>query len=121
MRTLKIVILTKSTEKRELLFQYISKCYPNSRIFMEDPGANMCKYTSTSQEPIDICFTEVLEADPYGLEIAESFRDICPKTKIVFISDVKDFALKAWELGVKDYLLEPITIESIQHTVVSCS
>lgn len=121
MRTLNILILIKSTDIRELLFRYISECYPNSRIFVEDPCVNLGEYVLSQRNHVDICFTEVFREDPYGLETAEFFNVNGLSTKIVFISDTEDFALKAWELGVKDYLLEPITIESIQHTVVSCS
>ena len=31
------------------------------------------------------------------------------------------YAMEAWQLGVNDYLLEPITRESIQHTLENCS
>ena len=41
-------------------------------------------------------------------------------TKVVFISGTPDYAIDAWQYHVNDYLITPITLEGIQHTLKSC-
>ena len=41
-------------------------------------------------------------------------------TKVVFVSGTPDYAIDAWQYHVNDYLITPITLEGIQHTLKSC-
>ena len=43
------------------------------------------------------------------------------KAKLVFMSDTPDYAAEAWHYYVNDYLLKPITAESVRRTLTSCS
>lgn len=117
---MKILIVVKSKKKLVEISQYVKDCYPNSCIINASNERRAKTLIERENFNIDICFIEVLKRDPYGLKLAEDFSDIGNHMTMIFLADCKDFALKAWDLGVRDYLLEPITLESIRHTMSIC-
>lgn len=117
---MKILIVIKSKKKSAEVNRFVKVCYPNSCIINASSERQAKQLIEREYFNIDICFIEVLKRDPYGLKIAEDFSKIRNHMKMIFLADCRDFALKAWDLGVRDYLLEPITIESIQHTMSIC-
>ena len=68
-------------------------------------------------ETIDVCFTKVKMRSISGIQIAPKLREKNARIKIVFISDTDEYALDAWQCGINDYLLEPITKEKVQQSI----
>lgn len=68
-------------------------------------------------ETIDVCFTKVKMRSMSGIQIAHKLREKNGRIKIVFISDTDEYALDAWQCGINDYLLEPITKEKVQQSI----
>lgn len=54
--------------------------------------------------PPDFCLIRLGQEEIPGLKTAEMIRQISPRVRIIFISDDKDYALDAYELGVYGYL-----------------
>ena len=55
-----------------------------------------------------------------GFELTAELRNRNRAAKIVFVSGTPDYAIDAWQYHVNDYLITPITLEGIQHTLKSC-
>ncbi|MDR3644917.1 MAG: response regulator [Clostridia bacterium] len=48
-----------------------------------------------------------------GIKAARELKEIDSSAKVVFVSQFRDFALHAFEVGAFDYLLEPINEEKL--------
>lgn len=65
---------------------------------------------------VDVVFTDIKMPEFSGIEIAEFCRKIHPKTKFVFISAHRNFnfAQKALQLSVIDYIVKPIVYGQLE-------
>lgn len=109
-------ILIVETEKKELkqLCEYVSGIYPNCRIHSFQDGQKALEFAAG--QPVDICFTEIDTGTSSGFALTRVVREKNKGALINLISDCREYALDAWKLHVNDYLLKPITRESILHT-----
>ncbi len=60
------------------------------------------------KDPPDIVFIRVCSDQPTGLSILETFYKSMKNTKVVFVSEIRDYALEAYNVGASGYLVEPI-------------
>ena len=102
------------------LRRYVSQCYPTDTIRCFTSPGEAVDFIQNSPRPISLCFTAVAMHNTSGFQIARTLRDKCPRAKIVFLSDTREYALDAWRASASDYLLEPITLQSVQHTRLTC-
>ena len=100
--------------------RYIVACYDNCKVMLCVNANQFQKIVEFQSKEVDLCFTKVKLQGISGIQVVQEMRRHNPKMKIVFFSDTDEYALDAWKLGVNDYLLEPITVESIQHSMKSC-
>lgn len=100
--------------------RYIVTCYDKSEVVLCVNQNQVLKMVESLNSEVDLCFTKIKLQCISGLQIAQEVRKYNPKVKVIFFSDTEEYAMDAWKLGVKDYLLEPITMESIQHAMKSC-
>lgn len=65
--------------------------------------------------PVDVVFTDIKMNNTTGLELAEKAKSENLKTKFVMVSAYDEFsyALKALHIGAVDYLMKPLTEQSI--------
>lgn len=61
-----------------------------------------------SKSPPNFCIIRLGVDEIPGLKVADMVRQISSDSKIVFISDERDYALDAYEIGAYGYLLCPI-------------
>lgn len=68
----------------------------------------------------DIIVTDIRMPVMDGLELTRNLKELAPKTKIIILSGYNDFeyAKKAIELGVCEYLLKPVGAEELVKLVV---
>ncbi len=64
--------------------------------------------------PPDWCFIRLGRADIPGFKLAEMVRQVNMEAKVVFISQVRDYALYAFEVGAYGYLLSPVEEEKLK-------
>lgn len=55
-----------------------------------------------------------------GFDPTRALCEKTPGTKAAFIADCRDHALAAGETWVNDYLIEPVTLLSVWHTIGNC-
>ena len=92
----------------------------DSEIEMEgevSDGNQMVKIIEEKQP--DIAFVDIKMPGMNGLEAIESVKDASPDTSWVILSGFSDFpyAKKAIALGVEEYLLKPVKLEELRHTL----
>lgn len=69
-----------------------------------------------SGHPTDVILTDIRMLHVSGLEVAEYVRAHCPDTVVVLVSGYKEFAYaqKAVELGVRRYVVKPVSLDEIR-------
>lgn len=67
-----------------------------------------------AKQSFDVAFLDISMPNMSGLELANTILDINPKTFIIFQTAYEEHALEAFQSGGMDYLLKPISNESIK-------
>lgn len=71
----------------------------------------------TAKQSFDVAFLDISMPNMSGLELANTILDINPKTFIIFQTAYEEHALEAFQSGGLDYLLKPISNESIKNAL----
>lgn len=74
-----------------------------------------------AKQKFDIAFLDISMPQMSGLELANTILDINPNTFIVFQTAYDEHALEAFSVGGIDYLLKPISSDSIKKTLEKIS
>lgn len=110
-----ILIVESDKKILKALRENVTEIYPDSQIFAFSDAKKALEFANW--QPVDICFTEVNAGKVSGFALTKAVREQNSDATVNFIADCKDYALDAWKLHINDYLLKPITKESILHTV----
>ena len=70
-----------------------------------------------SKQKFDLAFLDISMPTMTGLELANTILDISPHTFIIFQTAYQEHALEAFQSGGVDYLLKPISNESIKKSL----
>jgi DNA-binding LytR/AlgR family response regulator len=65
----------------------------------------------------DLAFVDLRMPGPDGLAFADALAIRRPETQVVVVSAHDDGALRAFEAAVADYLLKPVRLERLRHTL----
>jgi two-component system LytT family response regulator len=69
------------------------------------------------QENFDVAFLDIEMPEINGLELADQILSIQPNIQIVFVTAYQDYAVKAFEMNVLDYLLKPVNQNRLAMTM----
>ena len=70
-----------------------------------------------SKNSFDLAFLDISMPNINGLELAQTLLEINPNIFIIFQTAFSEYALKAYQSGGMDYLLKPISNESISSCI----
>lgn len=114
-----VLVIHELLHEAKELEDYITSCYGNPNIILCVNAGNkeIMNVIDKIGDTIDVCFTKVKMRSISGIQIALKLREKNARIKIVFISDTEEYALDAWNCGINDYLLEPITLEKVKHSM----
>lgn len=73
--------------------------------------------TEVAKQKIDIAFLDISMPSMSGLELANNLLEIDSSIFIVFQTAYEEYALEAFESGGMDYILKPISSESIKKSL----
>lgn len=62
----------------------------------------------------DVAFLDIAMFDMTGLELAKALREHAPDTKVVFVTGYSDYALEAFNVHARGYVLKPVTVEKVR-------
>ena len=103
---LSCIIIDDETHAIELIKTYIGRVpYLNLAFYTTDPieGLNFIN----SYNP-DLIFLDIHMDELSGPQVVKMLKD---KSKVIFTTAYSDYAIEAFEEGVLDYLLKPISFE----------
>lgn len=111
------VIDDEHPARRELCHQ-IRSVEPSAVIDEADSGGAalelVCKKT------YDLVFLDINLGDVNGTSIAAAIQKISKDTQIIFATAYPEYAVKAFELGVADYILKPFDPARVQEILLRC-
>ena len=99
-------VIADSKPERCQAFQSTLKNYPHLHFLgsCSNETALLAKVLGSAP---DIAFIYVGDKEFNAFSVAEQIRARAPDTRIVFLSEKRDYALPAFETGVDNYLLLP--------------
>lgn len=116
-----IMLVENNPDELRKLQSYVAECYPGSDIMPFHDSKRAMDCILSDKFLIDMCFTDIVMPESSGFGLVKELRKHNKKAKLVFMSDTPDYAEDAWKYYVNDYLLKPITTESVRRTLISCS
>ena len=118
---MRILLVHNDRWALEVLRWDVVRCYPGCQITAFSEANEAAEYIHQEEESIDLCFAQVKMKGMSGFQILQKLRENGKKAMMVFLSDTNEYAMDAWRQGARDYLLEPVTLDSVRHTLLSCA
>jgi len=63
---------------------------------------------------LDYAFLDIKMRGMRGIELAKCIKDICPSTKILFVTGYSEYACEAFQIHALGYILKPATRQSVE-------
>jgi len=95
----------------EINEQAIQDALPDSTLTCFTVSNKALSYAKENQ--VDVAFLDIEMGGMNGLALARHLKDIHGKTNIVFVTGYSEYALDSYEVDASDYLLKPVTKESV--------
>ena len=91
---------------------------PDSQIEEADSGASAIELISG--RTFDLLFVDISLGDMDGTTLAAAARRILPDAQIVFATAYSQYGVKAFELGVNNYILKPFDPDRVRRVLEKC-
>lgn len=65
----------------------------------------------------DVAFLDIEMTEMSGLKLSAEIRTICPTCNIIFVTSHPNYALEAFKLRAKGYIMKPATREAVQDEI----
>lgn len=93
------------------IVKILKELHPKSKVTGFDDPSDALDYAKNN--PIDIAFLDIEMYGMTGIELAKAFKDAAPSINIIFVTGFPNYALDAFAVHAKGYLLKPPTKEAI--------
>ena len=108
---MKIAVIDDEKYSRMELSHQIKSLIPDSIIKEASNGVGAVKLLES--ESFDVLFIDIHLGDMEGTTLASVARKLMPEAKIIFATAYSEYAVKAFELQVDDYILKPFDPQRI--------
>ena len=85
------------------------------------PNANIVGFTKPSQvlaffseNPVALAFLDIELGRTSGLELCREMLRLRPRTNVIYLTAVREYAFDAWDTGACGYLLKPLETETVR-------
>lgn len=115
---MRIAVIDDERPARSELMHQLHSIAPDAAITEAGSGAEALEIISKNQ--FDLVFIDVNLGDINGTSLAVAVQQIMPKAKIVFATAFSEYAVKAFEIGVSNYILKPFDTSRLEKIVAKC-
>ena len=112
---MRIAVVDDERPARSELVYLIRQCRPDAEIEEADRPDKLLRLLESME--FDVCFVDIDLGGANGTTLASMIRSHSPRTRIVFATAFREYAVKAFELGATDYLLKPFDFERVMKTM----
>ncbi len=109
---MKVYILDVQGKIREQMLKWLSEDKEIEGVGVFEDYVRFIE--QVGKAPPDFCFIRLGKDGIPGLKIAGMVQQISSDVRIVFVSDDRDYAVDAYEVGAYGYLLSPINREKFE-------
>jgi len=115
---MRIAVIDDERPARSELIHLLLEIAPDAVISEADSGAAALELISRTA--FDIVFIDINLGDINGTSLALAVQQILPKANIVFATAFSEYAVKAFEIGVSNYILKPFSKDQLNKIIVKC-
>ena len=115
---MRIAVMDDEKYSRVELIHQIRTCLPDAEI--SEAGNGVSALALIEQQNFDILFIDIHLGDLEGTTVAALARKLMPDAKIIFATAYSEYAVKAFELRVDDYILKPFDPARISTVLKQC-
>lgn len=116
---MRIAVIDDEKYSRVELIHQIRQFLPQVEIAEAGNGAQAMSLLES--EVFDILFIDIHLGDMPGTTVAALARRLMPSAKIIFATAYSEYAVRAFELQVDDYILKPFDPERIRQVLNRCA
>lgn len=113
-----IAVVDDERPARSELKHQILSILPEVQIMEADSGVSALELLGSTV--FDIIFLDINLNDMDGTTLAAAAQRMMPDAKIVFATAYSEYAVKAFELGVSNYILKPFDPERLKLVLEKC-
>lgn len=115
---MRIAVIDDEKYSRVELIHQIRKHLPQADIL--EAGNGVQALALLERKTFDILFIDIHLGDLEGTTVAALARKLMPAAKIIFATAYSEYAVKAFELRVDNYILKPFDPERIRQVLEEC-
>ncbi len=112
---MQIAIIDDERPAREELKLLLSECLPDAILHLGSSGEEAL--ILLEKEDIDILFLDIQLNDINGTVLVSMIRRGYPNISIVFATAFEEYAAKAFDLNVTDYITKPFSKQRLEQTI----
>ena len=113
----RIAVCDDSEQDRRDIYNIAAEAFDRLNITAElvlfDGAGALLDALSQESAQYDLFLLDVLMDEKNGIELAELLRQRGNRSHIIFVSVSKDYAIDGYKVSADDYLLKPLTVESL--------
>ena len=117
---MRIAIVDDERPARKMLIRRIKEVLPDCEIVEAENGAGALAMFN-EMEKLDLIFVDMDLGDMEGITLAGTAKRLFQTAKIIFATAYSQYAAKAYEMEIDDYILKPFDPARIRHVLEKCT
>lgn len=118
MGQMRIAVIDDERPARSELKHQLTQLLPEAVIEEGDSGAKALELAG--EETYNLFFLDINLGDIQGTVLVNALKKMQPDMKIVFVTAYSEYAVKAFELGVEDYIMKPFDKRRLEKMLKKC-
>ena len=115
---MRVAVIDDERPARSELRHQLLELLPEAVVDEGESGAQALEMAGERQ--YDLFFLDINLGDIKGTVLVNALRNMQPDTRIVFVTAYTEYAVKAFELGVEDYILKPYDKRRLEKMLKKC-
>lgn len=111
---IRCILVDDEPKSTLVLSRLINDNFPDLIIVGVANNSDSAKVLLQEQDP-DLVFMDIELGDSLGFDILDSFLE--PFFQVIFVTAYSQYALKAFQYAATDYLLKPVSLESLEKSI----
>ena len=116
---MKIAVIDDERPARKMLIRRVKEVRPDCEITEAESGSDALKMFNEA-DSFDLIFVDMDLGDMEGTTLAATAKRLFPGAKIVFATAYSQYAAKAYEMEIDDYILKPFDPDRVRHVIEKC-
>lgn len=115
---MRIAVIDDERPARSELKHQLLELLPDADIEEGDCGAKALEMAG--EHAYDIIFLDINLGDINGTVLVNALKNMQPEARIVFVTAYSEYAVKAFELEVEDYVMKPFDRRRLEKVLQKC-